>query len=116
MRNPQTNAICERMHQTVGDILRVTLHTNQPTNMNDTNQCIDNALATCMHSLRYSVNKALDTSLGALVYNRDMIMDVPLIGNLTTIRDRRQSLIEENLIRQNSNQIEHHYRIGNMVD
>ena len=106
----------EKMHQTVGDILRVTLHTNPPTNMNDTNQCIDNALATCMHALRCSVNATLETSPGALVYNRDMIMDVPLIANLTTIRDRRQNLIDENLIRQNSKRIEHHYRRGNMVD
>ena len=110
-RNPRANAICKQMHQTVGDILRVTLHTNPPTNMSDTNQCIDNALATCMHALRCSVNATLDTLLGALVYNRDMIMDVPLIANLTTIRDRRQSLIDKNLIRQNSKQIEHHWRV-----
>ena len=89
VRNPQTNTICKRMHQTVGDILRVALHTNPPTNMNDANQCIDNALGCCMHALRCSVNGTLDTLLGAIVYNRDMIMDVPLIANLTTIRDRR---------------------------
>ena len=48
------------MHQTIGDILRVTLHTNPPTNINDTNQCINNALATyacheilCERYIRY---------------------------------------------------------------
>ena len=69
-----------------------------------------------MHALRCSVNTTLDTSPGALVCSRDMIMDVPLIVNLTTIRDRRQNLINENLIKQNSKRIEHHYRRSDMVD
>ena len=63
-----------------------------------------------------SVNATLGTSLGALVYNIGMIMDVLLITNLTIIRDRRQNLIDKNLIKQNNKQIEHHYRIGDMID
>ena len=69
-----------------------------------------------MHDMKYSVNATLDTSPGALVYNRDMIIKVPLIVNLATIRDRRQYLINENLIRQNKKCIEHHYRRGDMVN
>ena len=47
------------MHQTVRDILiRVTLHTNPSTNMNDVNQCMDNALSTRMHAMRCSVSAA----------------------------------------------------------
>ena len=100
-RNPQSNAICKRIHQKIRDILRVTLHTNPPINMNDANQFIDNALETCMHAMRCSVNATLDTSPGALVYDRDMIMDVLLIANQATIRDRRQHLINKNLFKQN---------------
>ena len=44
-----------------------------------------------------------------------MIMDVPLIANLATIRDRRQHLINKNLIKQNKKHIEHHYQKGDMV-
>ena len=29
-KNPQSNAICERMHQTVANILRTVLYTNPP--------------------------------------------------------------------------------------
>ena len=87
VRNPQSNAICERMHQTVGDVLRVILHTNPPQNIDDANQVMDNALATAMHATRCAVSAPIGTSPGALVYGRDMIMDVPLIANLTAIRD-----------------------------
>ena len=116
VKNPQANAICERMHQTVGDILRVTLHTSPPNNINTANQMMDNALATAMHALRCAVNATLQTSPGALVFNRDMVMDIPLIANLETIRDRRQQLINENLRRQNERRIEHHYKVGDKIN
>ena len=94
VRNPQSNAICERMHQTIGDILRVVLHTIPPQNMNDANQVMDK------------------TTPGALVYGRDMIIDVSLIANLTAIRDGRQQMIDKNLIRQSKKRNEHHFRVG----
>ena len=52
VKNPQANSICERMHQTVGDILRVMCHTHPPENINTANQMIDNALATASHALQ----------------------------------------------------------------
>jgi hypothetical protein len=32
-KNPQSNAICERMHQTVTNVSRTLVHTNPPRNM-----------------------------------------------------------------------------------
>ena len=104
------------MHQTVGDVLRVVLHTNPPQNIDDANQVMDNALATAMHATRCAVSAPIGTSPGALVYGRDMIMDVPLIANLAAIRDGRQQMIDENLIKQNKKRIEHQYRVGDRVE
>ena len=89
---------------------------NPPQNENDANQVIDNALATAMHATRCAVTGPIRTSPGALVYGRDMIMDVPLIANLSAIRAGRQQLIDENLIKQNKKRIEHHYRVGDRVE
>mmetsp|Transcript_17487 Transcript_17487/g.38256 ORF Transcript_17487/g.38256 Transcript_17487/m.38256 type:complete len:116 (-) Transcript_17487:44-391(-) len=86
VRNPQSNAMVERLHQTrMGDILRVLLHINPPTDEKDANQIVDNALATCVHSSRCAVNHTMQTSPGAFVFNRDMIMNIPLIANLYSI-------------------------------
>ena len=79
--------ICERMHQTAGDIQRVTIHTNPPQNLNDANQLMDNALATYMNVIRCSVSVPIGTTPGAMVFGRDMILDVPLLANLAAIQD-----------------------------
>ena len=114
-RNPQANAICERMHQTVANVLRTTLMLNPPQNLQAANQIVDNALATTVYATRASVSRALGTSPGNLVFRRDMFVDLPLQADLVLIRDRRQQLIDENLRRQNAKRREFEYQVGQEV-
>ena len=115
VKNPQANAICERLHRTMGDVLRVILRTDTPDNELEAEQIVDNALATCMHVTRCSINHQMRTSPGALVFNRDMFLDIPLLANLEAIRNRRQQLIDQNLIRLNRIRIDYNYTIGDQV-
>ena len=64
------------------------LHTNQPNDENGANQIVGNALATCVHSSRCAVNHTMQISPGALVFQRDMMMSIPLIANLYSIQQR----------------------------
>ena len=100
-RNPQSNAICECMHSTIVNILRIIMRTSNLTTFEQAEQVMDNALATCMHATRCAVHDALQTSPGALVYGRDMFVDVPVFADLIAIRNRRQLLVNQNLIRHN---------------
>jgi hypothetical protein len=115
VKNPQSNAICERMHQTAGNIIRTLTHSNPPQNMAQATQIIDSALATTMHALRCSMHHALHMSPGAFVFRRDMFLNIPLIANLQTIQDRRQLLIDENLRRQNLKRRSFDYSINQEV-
>ncbi len=67
-KNPQSNAICERMHQTVTNVLRTLVHTNPPQNMTQARDIIDNALATAMHDMQTTVATTLGSTLGALAF------------------------------------------------
>ena len=89
----------------MADILRVILRTTEANNEQEAEHIIDNALAKCMHATRCAVNHAMKTSPGALTFGRDMLMDVPLIANLSAIRESRQQLIDKNLVRMNSKRI-----------
>ena len=84
-KNPQSNAICERMHQTVGNILRTVLHSNPPANLTTAKDIVDDALYTAMHAMRTTVATTLGSSPGALVFGRDMFLNVPLIADWQVI-------------------------------
>jgi hypothetical protein len=60
-KNPQSNAICERMHQTVENVLRILVHAKPPTpkNMSKAKDIVDDALATAMHTMRTTVATTL---------------------------------------------------------
>ena len=114
-KNPQANAVCELLHQTVANVLRTTLRARPPNDLQDAQKIVDDSLATAMHATRCSVSRSLQSSPGALVFRRDMFVDIPLIGDLLAIQQHRQLIIDENLRRQNQRRREYHYRIGDSV-
>ena len=82
----------------MGDIPRVMLHNNPPNDENDANQIVDNVLTTVMRSSRCAVNHTIQTSPGAIVFQYNTMMNIPLIAtNLYSIQQRRQPLIDENV-------------------
>ena len=115
VKNPQSNAVCERMHKTIADILRNVVKDHPPDHIHEAEQKIDNALATCVHALRCAVNHTMKTSPGAMVFNRDMMMNVQLIADLASIRGRRQQQIDNNINIHNKKRIDYNYRIGELV-
>jgi hypothetical protein len=67
-KNPQSNAICERMHQTVTNVLRTLVHTNPPQNMTRARDKIDDALATAMHAMQTTVATTLGSTPDSLAF------------------------------------------------
>jgi hypothetical protein len=84
-KNPQANAICERMHQSVGNSLRILRRWNPPAGVNDANQLIDTALANAMYATCASLHSGLQTTPGALSFHRDMVLNIPLVADLNLI-------------------------------
>ena len=78
------------------------LHVDPPHNEPDATNMIANALATVAHASRCAVNHTMQTSPGGMVFNRDMMINVPLISNLMAIGNQRQQLVDENLRRVNA--------------
>ena len=62
---------------------------------------IDEALTTAQHTLRYGVHTTLGSSPGALVFNRDMFLNVPLLADWQVLTEKREHLINETLRQAN---------------
>ena len=115
VKNPQANAICERLHQTVENALRPLMHAHPPANIAEASLIVDTALQTAAYAARAAIHGSLKISPGALVFQRDMILDIPLIADLELIRQQRQALIDEQLIRANRRRISHDYQPNDEV-
>jgi transposase InsO family protein len=50
IKNPQSNAICERMHQSISNSLRALLHTNPPQNADSAHLMMNTALQTAAYA------------------------------------------------------------------
>jgi len=83
---PTAQAILERSHQTMGNIIRTLCYAHPPTNPMSVQQIVDTALATTMHSLNATYNKSVNAVPGTLVYGRDMFLDLPVTADWVTIQ------------------------------
>ena len=103
------------VYKIVATLLRTMANTQPLQHYHQAVNLIDTALAKAMHSLRVTYNRTLQMSPGGLVFQRDMILDIPTIGDLHAIHDRRQLQINENLRKQNDRRFDYDYQVGGQV-
>ncbi len=104
-KNPQGNSICERIHLTVAQVLRVLLNQRnaRPDTQAEANAIVDRALAIAQHATRCAASTALSNQTpGSLAFGRDMLLDIPFIADYMAIRNARQLKIDQRLLRANS--------------
>ena len=111
-RNPQANAILERVHQTIGNIIRT--FKVQDMVLDDDNPW-DGILASTMFALRSTVHTTTQHTPSQRVFNRDSILNVPIEANWKLIKQRKQALINKGNARENSRRKDHTYKIGDKV-
>jgi len=114
-KNPQANAICERMHQTVGNVIRTLLHVNQPADINSATELVESALATAMHSIRCAMHSTMKATPGSVVFHRDMLLNIPFQADLHALQQKRQLLIDEDLRKANQKRHDHDYQPHDLV-
>ena len=84
-RNPQSNAIIEQIHQTIGNVIRIF----------DVSNIVNNnpwsgILAATMFSVRATHHTTLQASTMQLVFGQDVILNIKHIADWEHIRQRKQ--------------------------
>jgi len=115
VKNPQANAICERMHQAVGNTLRVLQTLHPPAGITSMNELVDTALANAMYATRAVAHGTLKATPGSIAFSRDMILDIPFVADLALLQQKRQLLIDRRLVAANRRRISHDYQPGEEV-
>ncbi len=112
VKNPQANAILERIHAGLGNMLRTSkLDMAKTVKPSDINVFLsDAAWAVC--STYHTVLKA---SPGAAIFGQDMLFDILFIADWQKIGEHRQWLTDLNNTHENKGRIEYDYKVGQKV-
>ena len=99
-RNPQANSIIERVHQTIGQMLR-SLQIQNTENVTDPFKGILAAICFAVRATVHTTTKATPTQL---VFGRDHILNIKYEANWRYIKEMKQKMINK------SNEIENKKR------
>ena len=109
-RNPQANAIIERVHQTIGNILR-TFNVKAA----DQDDPWAGVLAATMFSIRATYHTTLKASPMQLVFGHAAILNIKHVVNWKHIAQHKQSIIDYNNAKENKSRTAHHYSVGHQI-
>ena len=112
IKNPQANAILERIHQVLMNMIRTS-----EIDMSDSvaPSDIDAVLTNASWAIRSTYHTVLKASPGAAIFGRDMLFDIPYIADWKKIGDYRQRQTDLNTMRENEKRIDHDYAVGDKV-
>jgi hypothetical protein len=111
-RNPQANAIVERIHQVIGNIVR---SFELQENYLDEEDPWKGILSATAFAVRSTYHTTLQKTPGQLVFGRDMIFNIQHTANWEYIRARKQQIIKKNNVNENKKRIAHTYSVGDKV-
>lgn len=109
-RNPQANAILERVHQTIGNMIR-TFEVQDSDDMDP----IDGILSAVMFAVRSTFHTTTQATPMQLVFGRDAILNTQFEANWKLIKERKQQRIIRNNAQENKTRKQYDYRIGQLV-
>jgi len=103
-RNPQANAIIERIHQTIGNIIRTfQIHSTELDKENPWN----GLLAATTFATRATYHTTLQATPARLVFGRDAILNTKFEANWRLIKQRKQDMIRRNNKKENPKRVSH---------
>ena len=109
-RNPQSNAIIKRIHQTIRNIIR----TFDVANIVN-NDPWSGILAATMYAVRATYHTTLRASPMQLVFDRDAILNINNVDDWEHIQQHIQFRINHNNKQENMQQNNHQYKVGDKI-
>jgi hypothetical protein len=112
VKNPQTNAILEHVHQ----VIMAMLHTAEIDMANSVGaSCIHTILINMSWAIHSTYHVVLKASLGAAHFGLDMLFNIPFLANWKKIGDHRQRQTDLNMECENCSCHDWDYKTGDQV-
>ena len=112
IKNPQLNAILERVHQVLGQMLcTAEIDMADSVTLDDVDVFLDNAA----WAIRSTYHTVLKASPGVAIFGRDMLFDIPFKADWNKIGDHRQRQTDLSTAHENKQRVDYDYKIGDKV-
>ena len=112
VKNPQSNAVLERIHAVFANMLRTAALDMADTVTPD---MVDEFLTNAAWAIRSTHHTVLGATPGAAIFGRDMLFDIPYLADWNSIGQRRQQLVDRQNAIENSRRIDFDYTVGQKV-
>ena len=110
-RNPQANAVIERVHQTIGQMIR----SMEVQNLENIDNPFKGILSAVSFAVRATVHTTLQATPSQLVFGRDHILNIKYQADWKNICNQKQKLINKNNQIENKKRKEYQYAVGQKV-
>jgi hypothetical protein len=112
VKNPQANAILERVHQMISSMLH-TAEIDMATSVEPSD--IDAFITNAAWAIRSTYHTVLKASPGAAIFGRDMLFDIPFLADWNKIGEHRQRQTDRNTERENCSRRVWDHKVGDQV-
>ena len=110
--NPQANSTIERVHLTLGNMLRTFELEKQDLNEDDP---WSSFLTSVAFAIRSTYHTVLEATPGQLVFGRDMVLPIQFKADWAAILQRKKEQTAKDNARENKNRTPHVYHTGDLV-
>jgi hypothetical protein len=116
-KNPRANAILERVHGVIGDMLRTNDFEHQKLDSwaKECQDPFEGFLAAVSFAIRATYQTSIGTSPAAMVFQRDMFFPTKFVANWQTQAQNRKIQLKKGVTRENVKRLPHRYHVGDRV-
>ena len=115
VKNPQANAIVERLHQTISTMIAISLQENPPTEVDTVSTLIHRKCMAAQFAYRATKHSVLNFSPGELAFGRNMLFPFSNHIDWKELLTRKQDEIDKGNIKENKGRRNFDYKVGDLV-
>ena len=115
VKNPQSNAIVEHLHQTLNTIISISIRQHPPSSFEDVSSMIHRQCATVQFGIQATSHSQHKFSPGEMAFGRNMLHPFSAQVKWNNILNKKQELVEKANVKENSGRRFHDYQINDQV-
>ena len=115
VKNPQANAMVERMHQSISTMLAISIQENPPKSYEEAANLVQSKCMTTQFALRATIHSIMKISPGELAFGRNILNPFsPQINWVEMLQDKQRTIDKYNF-KENTRRRDFDYKIGDKV-